>query len=137
METKTSKIVNVTANGSFNSKHGTMYKWEVAFENGDYGDANTKTQTQTTWVIGQTVNYTSTPNGNFNPKLAIVKENPVSNHPTVKNEGVQRMIIAQNSITNAVNFHSGNNPLELADVLATADKFFEWVIKKGESNGSN
>lgn len=135
--TKTAKITNVTANGSFNSKHGMMYKWEVAFENGDFGDANTKEQAQTKWKVGETVTYKIEPNGNYNPKLTLVTEKPQNNGQlTGKDPATQKMIVAQSSISSAVELYKHQTPIEDADVLATAETFFNWVMKKGAENGN-
>ena len=138
---KTSKITKVTPNGSFTGNYGELFKFEVHFENGDYGDANCKTQNQTTWVVGQTVNYDLTPNANpkFNGKLSIVKEPFVPGGTTnnaPKNESVQRTIIAQSSISSAVEFLKHDSKITEKEILTTAGMFFEWVIKKGVESGS-
>ena len=57
---KKSKVNGVSANGTWDSKYGTMYKFEVSFENGDVGEYNSKTQDQTKFVIGQEAEYSIT-----------------------------------------------------------------------------
>ena len=57
---KKSKVNGVTANGTWDSKYGTMYKFEVSFENGDVGEYNSKTQDQNKFVIGQEADYSIT-----------------------------------------------------------------------------
>jgi len=54
---KISKVKNVTGNGSWESQYGTLYKFEVVFENGDVGDYNSKMQEQTSFVIGKEATY--------------------------------------------------------------------------------
>lgn len=61
METKISKVTNVTGNGSWNSaQYGTFYKFEVSFENGDVGEYSSKSQNQDKFVVGQEAAYTLT-----------------------------------------------------------------------------
>ena len=57
---KKSKVNGVSANGTWDSKYGTMYKFEVSFENGDVGEYNSKTQDQNKFVIGQEADYSIT-----------------------------------------------------------------------------
>ena len=57
---KKSKVNGVSANGTWDSKYGTMYKFEVSFENGDVGEYNSKTQDQNKFVIGQEAEYSIT-----------------------------------------------------------------------------
>ena len=135
METKTSKITLVTGTGSFNSAYGLLYKWEISFENGDFGEANTKTNPQTTWVVGKMANYTLEPNVNpaFNGKLKLIKEPhlPPANPGTgVKNEAVQKMIVAQSSISSAVEMLKGGSQYDADNVIKVADKFFNYVMLK-------
>jgi hypothetical protein len=54
---KTSKVTRVTGNGHFDSQYGRLFKWEVSFENGDIGNAMTKAENQTTYVVGKDVTY--------------------------------------------------------------------------------
>lgn len=57
-ETKKGVVRSVTGNGTWDSKYGTMYKFEIAFDNGDAGEYNSKSQDQTKFVIGQEAEYT-------------------------------------------------------------------------------
>ena len=133
METiKTSKIKKVESAKPYAGKHGTTIYHNLEMENGDKINIGKKSEQKVGWeltyeIIDEGQEYNKA-------KTAQKVESPVSTNssfPTPKNEGVQRMIVAQNSITNSVNFHSGDSPSEIADVLATAEKFFNWVIAKG------
>ena len=55
---KTSKVTNVAGSGTWEGKYGIMYKFEVAFENGDAGQYLSKSQDQTKFKVGQEANYT-------------------------------------------------------------------------------
>jgi hypothetical protein len=57
---KTSKVTQVAANGTWESKYGLMYKFEISFENGDSGEYNSKSQDQNKFVEGQEATYTIT-----------------------------------------------------------------------------
>ncbi len=128
---KTSKITSVQSEGTWDSPNGLMYKWEVYFENGDLGQAMTKDKEHKTWTVGSTVNYTLTPNANpkYLGKLTLIKDaQPTSNGVgNVDNDLKQRMIIAQSSLSSAVEFYKGQT-LDVADTLACAKKFYDWVI---------
>ena len=55
---KTSKVTQVAGSGTWEGKYGVMYKFEVAFENGDAGQYLSKSQDQTKFKVGQEANYT-------------------------------------------------------------------------------
>lgn len=57
METR-SKVTQVTGNGTWNSQYGLLYKFEVHFENGDYGTYMSKSLEQNKFVVGQEADYT-------------------------------------------------------------------------------
>lgn len=57
---KSSKVTNVAANGTWNGQYGTMYKFEVSFENGDTGEYLSKSQDQNKFVVGNEAAYTIT-----------------------------------------------------------------------------
>jgi len=45
-EVKTSKVVAVTPNGTWDGSYGTMYKFEIVFQNGDVGEYSSKSKDQ-------------------------------------------------------------------------------------------
>jgi hypothetical protein len=57
METR-SKVTQVTGNGTWNSQYGLLYKFEVHFENGEYGTYMSKSLDQNKFVVGQEATYT-------------------------------------------------------------------------------
>lgn len=59
-ETKKGVVTSATGNGTWDSKYGTMYKFEVAFDNGDAGEYNSKSQDQNKFIVGQEAEYTMT-----------------------------------------------------------------------------
>ena len=137
MEIKTSKIKTVVQ-CKFHQSSGNYYH-NLEMENGDKINIGKKKQQSVGWEL----TYEIVDEGQeYNKAKSAKKEemvNPVnnnSNFPAPKNEGVQRMIVAQNCITNAVNYCSIHNPVEDKDILKTAQIFFDWVMAKGgESAG--
>lgn len=57
-ETKRSKPVHINGNGTWNSKYGMMYRFEVEMENGDTGEYSSKYQDQNKFQVGVEVEYT-------------------------------------------------------------------------------
>jgi hypothetical protein len=55
---KTSKVTNVAGIGTWESKHGLFYKFEVSFDNGDAGQYLSKSQDQNKFIKGQETAYT-------------------------------------------------------------------------------
>jgi hypothetical protein len=134
MET-TSKIKTVVSTKPYVNDYGTTIYHNLLMENGDKISIGKKNEQKVGWELTYEIVDTGQ---EYNKAKAIKKSEVIeTNQPTNKNEGVQRMIVAQNSITNAVNFHQGSGPNDEADILNTAEKFFNWVIKKGGENGSN
>ncbi|MFZ9303034.1 MAG: hypothetical protein ACO239_06660 [Sediminibacterium sp.] len=54
---KTSIVNHIQASGTWESKYGTMYKFEVGFSNGDVGDYNSKSKDQTSFKLGEETTY--------------------------------------------------------------------------------
>jgi hypothetical protein len=71
---KTSTVKSVQANGTWEGKFGMMYKFEVEFENEDFGEYSSKTQDQTKFVEGQEMEYEFI-DGHF-PKVKPVYQKP-------------------------------------------------------------
>lgn len=138
METKTSKVVKLTPNGSFTTAYGELFKFEIHFENGDYGDTNTKELNQKTWEVGKEYAYDIIPNKNpkWNPSIkknTIATISKTTDESSNKSPNVQRMIVAQSCISSASNFHQKDLQATSKTVLETAGLFYDWAIKKGES----
>ena len=131
-EVKTSKVVAVTPNGTWDGSYGTMYKFEIVFQNGDVGEYSSKSKDQNKFEVGAEKEYEYT-GGKF-PKVKPVYANPGSGFGKTATFGVdsdkkQQMIIAQSSLKSAVDFHSINPELKPTeqDVLKTAKRFIDFV----------
>lgn len=54
-----SKIKSIQPNGTWESRNGTMFKFEITLEDGTSGEVSAKTENR--WNIGDEVEYTVTP----------------------------------------------------------------------------
>ncbi len=140
METKTAKITNVSDNGSWAGANGTLYKFNVALDNGDTGGVMTKEQAQTRYVKGETITYTiEEKNGFKNIKRVEEKTgfkpggggrqwNPVAD------EKRNATIVLQSCLDRAIQFHhlNGYSPkaTDLGTKLKETFSTTEWFAKK-------
>ena len=132
---KNSKVTNIQANGTWEGKFGTMYKFEVTFENGDCGEYSSKSKDQNKFVIGQNADYEFM-GGQF-PKVKPVWVQQQQQAPKQRpqaNGDVQDMIVKQSSLKAAVEFCDKNCSVE--DVIDNAEIFYKWVMT-GEKPTSN
>ena len=123
---KKAKVTNVQANGTWEGQYGLMYKFEVTFDNGDTGQALSKTD-NCKFVVGEEATYEY--KGGQYPKVKYVSEFQQNNdfRAKPKADNVQELIVKQNALTNATTFvcNNGGTP---QDVLEIADMFKEWVL---------
>ena len=136
---KKSKVKSVQANGTWEGKFGMMYKFEVAFDNGDVGEYSSKSKEQTKFVIDQEMEYEFI-DGHF-PKVKPVYQKPdfASNGVSggyKKDDNVQKMIVKQSSLKSAVDYCSGGN-CSTSDVLRVAQEFVDWVMEDKKPNENN
>ena len=136
---KTSTVKSVQANGTWEGKFGMMYKFEVEFENEDFGEYSSKTQDQNKFVIGQEMEYEFI-DGHF-PKVKPVYQKPyfASNGFSggyKKDDNVQKMIVKQSSLKSAVDFCSGGN-CSPSDVIKVAQEFVDWVMEDKKPDENN
>lgn len=144
MEVLTSKIIKVTGNGKWDGPNGTLYKFEVEFENHDIGGVMTKELDQKRWVVGETIGYTKEVKGNFT-NFKRVDEKPKTGfggnpnyqrapfNPAADKER-QVMIILQSCLSQSNQFHlicgysdkAQDVGAKLKETWATA----EWFAKK-------
>lgn len=127
---KTSKVVGVQGNGTFANDYGTFYKWEVDFENGDSGQYNSKTETQSKFVMGQDAKYTLTSREHNGNTYYTVKPFFDQNTPgggkwqpdPLKDARITRMAVLKAAVELAA-----AGKINTPDVLAAAGKFEAWV----------
>ena len=125
---KTSKVISVQANGTWEGKYGVMYKHEVAFENGDAGEYSSKSADQNKFVEGKETEYEFI-DGKF-PKVKPINnfQQGGSFSAAPKSDKVQEYIVKQSSLKAAVDFVIANGGDEVR-VIELADMFTTWVLE--------
>lgn len=133
---KKSKVKQVQPNGTWEGNYGMMYKFEVAFENGDAGEYSSKSEQQTKFKEGEEVEYEFT-GGKF-PKVKPYYAPPSSGGQSYykKDDSVQDLIVRQSSLKAAVDYCKGNN-CSPEEVCETADIFVNWVVNKETKTKEN
>ena len=135
METKKSKVIGVQANGTWESKYGTFYKFEVDFENGDGGEYSSKTQTQTKFVQGQEAYYTIEGEGRFKkvkpaqaPDQANSYQGKSNGNSYGKSPETEQRIARMNALTNATNWAMSKGTANELDILLLAKGFEDFIM---------
>lgn len=134
-ETKKGVVTSAQGNGTWESKYGTMYKFEIAFDNGDAGEYNSKSSDQSKFVIGQEVEYTiSSREYNGNTFYTIKPAQPVggfgggsykSKADPEKDKRIAKLAVLK-SATELVTAKL----VDHKDLFACADEMINWVYDK-------
>ena len=130
---KKSKVISVQSNGTWEGSYGTMYKFEVSFENGDTGEYSSKSKDQNKFVIGHETEYEFT-DGKY-PKVKPVY-NPASGGSYNKfnnDANRQKMIVKQSSLKCAVDLCIADNKTDLHSVFKVANNIVRWVMEEETS----
>jgi len=124
---KTSKVKEVVSAKPFTNSFGTTIYHCLVMENGDKINIGKKTEQKVGWEL----TYEVVDDGQeYNKAKSAKKEEGQQFTPSAgKNDDVQRLIVRQNALTNAVKYHETGGVGE-KDILTTAQNFFEWVMKK-------
>lgn len=133
---KKSKVTSVQSNGTWEGSYGTMYKFEVSFENGDTGEYSSKSKDQNKFVIGHETEYEFT-DGKY-PKVK-----PVYNPPTGgsfnkfnNDPNRQKMIVKQSSLKVASDLCIANKKTDLDSVFNVAEQIVAWVMDVKETSSA-
>ena len=136
---KTSKVTSCQANGSWTGNYGEMFKFELAFENGDTGEYSSKSPDQKKFVIGQEATYTM---DTSNPKYPKIKPVFSQNGGGFKGGGFKNdpnremRIVKQSSLKVATDLCIANDKADLNSVFIVADKIVEWVMETPKNGAS-
>lgn len=132
MKKATSKIKEVVRTKDYTNTHGTIIYHDLIMENGDKIQIGKKALQK----VGYELSYEITDEGHEYNKAKAIKPEEVSGgqvqnyQPSKSGLDVQRAIIAQNALTNAVNYHSSTMVGGDTDsVIRTMEKFFNAVIE--------
>ena len=153
---KTSKIVNIQGNGTFETQHGQFFNYDMQMENGDSGEYASKNYTSVDalpFKVGTEIDYEWHPHERFpkikRPTIAGTKRfdpNQSFKSSSRNNDpDVQIMIVRQSSLERSVDILYHNNVgkrVKLTDVLLLASELTQFVVegtkfdpsKKVESN---
>jgi len=130
-QTKRSAVTNVTANGTFNGQHGTLYKFEVSFANGDSGEYASKSQDQQKFKVGVETDYVLTERP-WNDKI-YYKISPAPTQqaigftPRAKDPETDKRITRM-SVLKVAGDLAINGDIKLQEILAYAQIFENYVI---------
>jgi len=132
MEAKKSKVISVQPNGTWEGSYGTMYKFEILFQDGSVGEYSSKSKDQNKFEVGAETDFEY--HGGKFPKIK-----PVYAQPNIqgsspgqsfsKSDDVQIKIVRQSMLKASVDFHAINPELKPSevDVLKTAERFVDFV----------
>lgn len=126
-----SKIKNIQSSGTFESKHGMLYKFEYEFEDGVSLMANHKTQ-QSPFKVGDEVEYEIRGTNDYGSYGAVKAPQNDSNgsnfnsNASARDSSTQDQIMRQTCLKCAAEFYAQSSTGE-NDVVMTAARWFEWV----------
>lgn len=132
-----SKIKSIEFKREWQSSNGVIYYHDIAFENGDKGQIGTKTKLPEKLAVGQSLDYEITTDDKGNKKVKALQV-PIgvfkASQMPKNNDKTQRMIVAQNSIGNAIEFCKADGlHFDTLKVIAIANDFYNYVMMKGDS----
>lgn len=131
MKKATSKIKEVVRTKDYTGTHGTIIYHDLLMENGDKIQLGKKTLQK----VGYELYYEIIDEGHEYNKAKAIKPEEVSGGQATSQQSksgldVQRAIIAQNALTNSVNYHSSTMVGGDTDaIIKTMEKFFNAVIE--------
>lgn len=131
-EIKTSKIKEVVSTKDYKNNYGVTIYHKLVMENGDKIEIGKKSIQKVGWELTYEI---TDPLFEYNKAQSSQKQELAQVNGVAKtyitnsndNDLKQRMIIAQSSLSSAVEFYKGQT-LDVADTLACAKKFYDWVI---------
>ena len=113
-----SKIKSVQPNGTWESRNGLMYKFEVELEDGASGEVSAKTEDR--WNVGDEVEYTVTPS-KWGDRLKLDKAGYANKGGGgAQSPDIQKRIDASWAIGHAINQES--DPEKIIEAA-------EWLLK--------
>lgn len=129
-----SKVKSVTPNGTYEGNYGLMYKFDVEFENGHYGQAMGKSE-QCRFVVGQEASYERTSreyNGQTYYNIKYVNESYQGGGGGgyKKDPATEKRIVRMNVLQRAVDM-AMHDRIGIDEVIAYAEAMEKWV--HGES----
>jgi hypothetical protein len=140
-QTFTSKPKNIQANGTWESKFGMMYQFDIEMEDGKAGQYSSPKYTDMNaqdfpFKVGVEREYAfeiTTANGKEYPKIKLPKKDfQPSFQSNGKSDDRERMIVRQSSLARATDIlihNCGNGAVKAEDVMTLAEIFTKYVMK--------
>lgn len=129
-ETK-SKVTQATSNGTWNGKDGTTYyRYEIHFENGDYGEYSSKSANQDKFVVGQEAEYTRSSreyNGTTYYNVKPVYASGGGGYGGRKADPAKDKRIAKLAVLKSATELVCAGKVNADKLFVTADKMMDWV----------
>lgn len=131
-ETKKGVVTSAQGNGTWESKYGTMYKFEISFDNGDVGEYNSKSQDQNKFVTGQEAEYTiASREYNGNTFYTIKPAQPVGGFSgggyKSKVDPEKDRRIAKLAVLKSATELATAKLIDRKDLFSCADEMIKWV----------
>lgn len=129
MEIKSAKVTQATANGTWESKYGLMYRHEISFDNGDIGEYSSKSANQDKFLVGQETSYeahTREYNGKHYLTVKPVQQDKPMGGGFKKDPQTEKRITRMNVLQRAVDMYL-HERIDQEEILVYAEMFEKWV----------
>ena len=134
MEVKKSKVISVQPNGTWEGSYGTMYKFEILFQDGSVGEYSSKSKDQNKFEVGAETEFEY--HGGKYPKIKPHYTRPQATPRQAfgKPDDVQVKIVRQSMLKASIDFWSITPELKPStqDIFKTANIFIDFVNQKSE-----
>lgn len=126
-----SKITHIEFKNEYSGKHGVVYYHDIQFENGTKGSIGAKTKLPEKLQVGKSLDFEAVTDDRGNVKIKAIQLPPNTQRGfNPEAEALkQRMIIAQSSLSNAVQYCSSNLPCSEEELMKVAKRFYDWVLE--------
>ena len=129
MVVKTSKVSNVQGNGTWQSRNGLMYKFDIWMENGDKGEYSSLKQDQNKFIVGDQIEY-EFHDGQYPKIKPVYKPNQNGSKKSFKADPKQQESIEKQSCLRSATIFHQHSSVDANQVVATADIFYNWLNSK-------
>lgn len=138
---KQSKITAIQNNGTYNSKFGLMYQYEITLENGDSGDYSSKNYTaidELPFAIGEEIYYEFEMYQGKYPKIKKPSKNPPQEGQSFppsgggfKSKGGNGAFALSYAKDLGIAMIGQGQKIGSAEIMAVADAFKKWLDDNG------
>ena len=119
-----STIKNIESKGSWQGQYGTMYSFNVTFQNDEVLEVNSKTETPP-YKVGDIVDYEVTKAGKYGKQGKIKKSEMIAS-TSVGGANRELLIVRQSCLKAAVECNPSGGPHA---IILLAEIFTQWVME--------